>query len=336
MEQISRQKFLKYLGLTSASLLLPRYISAQQTASLSDQKVIHTHTGPTENTPSPQTPVVRIAHLTDIHIEEGKDSVHGFTSALKAVNDSTLKPDLILNGGDAIMNSGLNLSRERVKDQWKLFHSILGQENSIPLRHCLGNHDLYGWTSPDTAHAKGKKWAMEEYQLERPYYSFQQANWKFIVLDSIHGRNTIPGYYARLDEEQLVWLKQELQQTPADVFICIITHIPILAICTLFESRNHSGGEHWNIPNNTLHADADELTALFYQYPNIRTCLSGHIHMIDHVNYLGIDYYCNGAVSGSWWKGNYKQFPPSYSDMAFYANGKVERKISFYNWQSAS
>jgi hypothetical protein len=105
-------------------------------------------------------------------------------------------------------------------------------------------------------------------------------------------------------------------------------------VCTFFESSNKNK-KTWNVPNNSLHADAAELTALFYKYPNVKACLSGHIHMIDHVNYLGVDYYCNGAVSGSWWKGNHHQFPPSFSMMNFFDDGKVTRDVNYYNWNLA-
>jgi Icc protein len=321
MEPISRQKFLKYLGISGAALLLPKM-------SLSG-------TGVSNDPVKVTARIIRMAHLTDIHAQEGKGSEQGFASALQAVNSLAEKPDFIFNGGDSIMNSALNLSRERVKDQWGVFHKIIQANNTLPVHHCIGNHDVFGWTTPDHAHIKGKKWAMDEYKLERPYYSFEEGNWKFIVLDSIHGRNTVPGYYAKLDVEQFVWLREELASAAPDQFICIGSHIPILAVCTMFKTGNKEG-EHWNIPNNTLHADAGELTALFYQYPNIKACLSGHIHMIDHVNYLGIDYFCNGAVSGSWWKGSYQQFPPSFSVMNFHADGKVEREVIYYDWQNGS
>ncbi len=320
METLSRLKFLKYVGVSGAALLLPKLSSSRDTIS--------------SRTPT-EPAVLRMAHLTDIHVEAGKDSEAGFANALQAVNSLAERPEFILNGGDSIMNSALNLSRERVKNQWELFHKILQDNNSLPVHHCIGNHDLYGWSSPNQAHTKGKKWALDEYKMEQPYYAFEKGNWKFIVLDSIHGRDSIPGYYAKLDEMQMTWLGNELAATPANQFICIVSHIPILAVCTMFIGKNKDR-EHWSIPNNALHADADELTALFYQYPNIKACLSGHIHLVDHVNYLGIDYYCNGAVSGSWWKGNYHQFPPSFSVMNFHDNGKVERELHYYNWQSSS
>jgi 3',5'-cyclic AMP phosphodiesterase CpdA len=163
---------------------------------------------------------------------------------------------------------------------------------------------------------------MEEYEINKPYYSLTKGKWKFIVLDSIQCKNSIPGYFAQLDEEQMNWLKDELSNTPQDNFICIISHVPILAICTMFDSL-FTKKRHRRVSSSILHADAGELTSMFYQFPNVKSCLSGHIHMIDHVNYLGVDYYCNGAVSGSWWKGNHHQFPPSFSIMNFFDDGKV-------------
>jgi Icc protein len=320
MELMSRKRFLKHFGVSGASLLLP---SLSLTATS------------TQATPKSASRSLTVAHLTDIHVQAGKESEQGFAYSLQTANAYPEKIDFIINGGDSIMNPATNMSRSTVKSQWTLFHSILKQNNTLPVFHCLGNHDLFEWASPNRFHASAKQWALEEYRIPLSYYAFEQGNWKFIVLDSIHGRNTVPGYYAKLDEEQRNWLEQELKRTPENQFICIVTHIPILAVCTLFDSTS-TNSEHWSIPNNTLHADARDLTALFYKYPKIKACLSGHIHMVDHVNYLGIDYFCNGAVSGSWWKGNYHEFPPSFSLMTFYDNGRVERKIVYYDRECTS
>ena len=321
MESLDRKKFLKTIGISTLALMGTKTNAFASITSVFEKPA----------TPSlPKTPL-RVAHLTDIHVEPGKEPEKGFASCLHAVNSMKQKPDFILNGGDAIMNMAFTISKEKVKKQWTLFHETLMRENEIPLKHCIGNHDLYGWAMPNNTDQESKRMALDEYKIEKPYYSFQQANWKFIVLDSIRAKNSIPGYYAELDAEQMDWLQTELAQTASDVFVCIVSHVPILAVCTLFEG-NTKHKKNWNIPNNSLHADASELTALFYQYPNVKACLSGHIHMVDHVNYLGVDYFCNGAVSGSWWKGNHHQFPPSFSVMSFFEDGKVSREVNYYNW----
>jgi len=315
METLNRKNFLKLLGVSSFAMLSSKTSAGSLFNAFEDKK----------SSPSP----LRLAHLTDIHIQSGLESEKGFASCLHAVNGQ--KPDLILNGGDAIMNEAFTFSKEKVKKQWELFHKMMVTENSLPVHHCIGNHDLYGWAMPSSSSDESKLLAMDEYQIKKPYYAMQYKKWKFIVLDSIRPKNSVPGYYAQLDDEQLIWLKRELQNTPKDVFVCIVSHVPILAVCTFFEGSNKNK-KTWSIPNNSLHADAGELTALFYQYPNVKACLSGHIHMIDHVNYLGVDYYCNGAVSGGWWKGNHHQFPPSFSMMNFFDDGKVTRDINYYNW----
>lgn len=275
--------------------------------------------------------VARIAHLTDVHVENEKTSLLGFEAALKAVNNLKDKVDVIVNGGDAIMNA-VALSKSRVKDQWNSFHSVLKANNEIDIKHCIGNHDLFGWAIPGKNKSDGKKWAMEEYSLSKNYYSFKINNWKFVVLDSIHARNTIPGYYGKIDDEQLDWLKQELAGTEKNEFVSIVSHIPIISICSMFDKINHSEN-NWIIPDNTLHADSHILRDIFNKQGNVKACLSGHIHLIDHVNYLGTDYYCNGAVSGGWWKGEYQQFPPAFVVVNFYDDGSTEREIYFYKWK---
>ena len=313
-----RKDFLRALGLASAAAILPVFKSQARAAMI---------------TPAQPNRCVRAVHLTDIHIETTDRAEYGFRAALRSIRQLTDKPDFLLNGGDAIMNE-ITENPESLSAEWGLFHSILKEENELPVYHCIGNHDLKNFILPDASHSQAKQYALQQYGLQKPYYHFKQNEWHFLVLDSIHGHTTFPGYYGKIDDEQMTWLRQELASIPAKEFVCIMSHIPILAICTLFDG---SGVKHrqWNVPDNSLHADAAALRDLFFQYPNIRCCLSGHIHLVDHVNYLGIDYYCNGAVCGSWWKGKHQQFAPSYSVMNFYDDGSTERELVYYQWEKA-
>ncbi|MES2559043.1 MAG: metallophosphoesterase [Bacteroidota bacterium] len=324
MKQLpDRRSFLKNIGLLGAgSLLAP--LSFKADAATPELLI----------TPGQRKRLLRVAHLTDIHVKPDKIAEAGFAAALSQVNELKDKPDFIMNGGDAIMNA-VSFSKEQVRDQWNCFHRIMASHNSLPIHHCIGNHDLYGWALPGTNHTDGKQWALDEYKLLQPYYSFAKNGWKFIVLDSIHPRKSVPGYFGKLDDVQLNWLEAELVSTPPDIHVCIISHIPILAVCTLFDNSyvNHN---HWFVPDNTLHADAHQLRDLFYRYKNVKTCLSGHIHLIDHVNYLGTDYYCNGAVSGGWWKGDHQQFSPSFIIMNFFSDGTTEREVYYYDWKQHS
>jgi 3',5'-cyclic AMP phosphodiesterase CpdA len=240
--------------------------------------------------------------------------------------------DFIINGGDSIMDS-LEADKQKTQTQWDLFHSLLKQENGLPIYHCIGNHDVWGWfiknEKPEADRLYGKQWAVEVQQMPGRYYSFSRGNWHFIVLDSTQ-LNPAGGYIAYLDAEQLEWVKQELEKNK-DKFVCFVSHIPILSICAgLFFNKTEANGD-LKIQRNLMHTDFLVLKKLFMQYPNIKVCLSGHIHMQDELDYMGIKYYCNGAVSGNWWKGAFQDFAPAYAVVELHADGSSTRKMIAYD-----
>ena len=86
----------------------------------------------------------------------------------------------------------------------------------------------------------------------------------------------------------------------------------------------------WVIPGAWCHIDARRIKNLFHQHPNVKVCLSGHIHLVDDVTYLGVRYLCNGAVCGGWWKGDYQEFAPAYALVDFYDDGTVGNRLVNY------
>src|SRR5688572_19302245 len=275
---------------------------------------------------------LRFAFLTDIHVTQGIGAEAGMARALHHAQSLKPKVDFIINGGDSIMDS-LYADKQETKMQWDLFHSLLKKENSLPVYHCIGNHDVWGWfiegDKPEADKLYGKQWAVEVQQLPGRYYSFTKDKWHFIVLDSTQ-LNPAGGYIAYIDPQQLDWVKQELEKSK-NKFICFISHIPILSICAgLFFNKTETNGD-LKIQRNLMHTDFIELKKLFFQYPNIKVCLSGHIHLQDEVDYLGIKYYCNGAVSGNWWKGVFHEFAPAYAVVELYDDGTSLRKMVEYD-----
>jgi Icc protein len=275
---------------------------------------------------------LRFAVLTDIHVKQGIGAEAGMARALHHAQSLKPKVDFIINGGDSIMDS-LETDKQTTKMQWDLFQSLLKQENSLPVYHCIGNHDVWGWfVKNDSLGADklyGKQWAVEVQQLPDRYYSFTKGKWHFMVLDSTQ-LNPEGGYIAYIDPQQLDWVKQELEKNK-DKFICMVSHIPLLSICAgLFFNKTETNGD-LKILRNLMHTDFIELKKLFLQYPNIKACLSGHIHLQDEVNYLGIKYYCNGAVSGNWWKGAFHDFAPAYAVFELYDDGTSLRKMVEYD-----
>jgi hypothetical protein len=84
-----------------------------------------------------------------------------------------------------------------------------------------------------------------------------------------------------------------------------------------------------------MHVDARKLKDMFLEHSNVKACLSGHIHLVDRVDYLGVSYYCNGAVSGAWWDGDYQECAPGYALVDLYDDGSVENVYVTYGWKAA-
>jgi 3',5'-cyclic AMP phosphodiesterase CpdA len=274
---------------------------------------------------------IRFAFLTDIHVKPDITAETGMAKALHHAQALQPRVDFIINGGDCIMDA-LEADKQKTQTQWDLYHSILKKENGLPVYHCIGNHDVWGWfiknDRPEKDKFYGKQWAVETLQLPKRYYSFSKGKWHFIVLDSTQ-LNPAGGYIAYIDPEQLDWLQKELEQSK-DKFICLVSHIPILSICAgLFFNRTETNGD-LKIQRNLMHTDFMALKKLFLQYPNLKVCLSGHIHLQDELDYLGVKYYCNGAVSGNWWKGAFQEFAPAYAVFEFNNDGSCARKMVNY------
>ena len=282
--------------------------------------------------------ILRIAHLTDIHLDHRSDARVGMAKALAHAQSQADPPEFILNTGDSIMDS-LETPKEYSLTRWALFNEILQKECSLPVFHAIGNHDVFGWGLPEAEQDSltadplyGKGMALQALGLAERYYSFDSAGWHFVVIDSTHPRqieSDIP-YTGRLDEAQAAWLLADLAATPATTPVCIASHIPILCACEFFDG-DLASSVNWMVPGAWMHIDAGRLRELFLAHPNVRACLSGHAHQHDRVDYLGVRYACNGAVSGNWWYGDYLNCPPSYVMVNFFADGSIETEFVAYN-----
>ncbi|HMX80621.1 MAG TPA: metallophosphoesterase, partial [Ferruginibacter sp.] len=278
---MQRRKFIQNLSLASAATVLPIGVNAENTG---------------------KKKRFRAAFISDIHIKTLDVAEAGMRKVLQTINQSDKKPDFIINGGDSIMDA-LAVSKEKTKAQWDLFFNILQAENKLPVKHCMGNHDIWGWQLKEDVKSDplyGKNWWLQLTGNTKSYYSFTHQNWHFIVLDSTQENNG--GYIALLDAEQFNWLGAELESNK-DKHICVVSHIPIVSFCSAMFFKDMLPNGDWKLSRALLHTDARMIKDLFRKYPNIRCCLSGHIHLQDEVTYLGIQYFCNGAVSGNWWKG---------------------------------
>lgn len=285
---------------------------------------------------------IRIAHLTDVHLQPERGAVEAFAQCLHHVQSQADRPDLILFTGDNIMDS-YRKTDARTRVQWELWTSVLRAECSLPHMALLGNHDIWGW---DKAKSKttgsepgwGKQRACDQLGLARPYYSFDRAGWHFVMLDSVQPFGDGREYLARLDAEQMDWLAGDLRQHAGQRTV-VLSHIPILSITPLMALKPEAmmtpdGRRQSVIPQGGMHTDWPELKALFRQHGNVRVALSGHMHLVDRVDYLGTSYLCGGAVSGGWWKRvHLDEGDAGYAMVDLYDDGTFDRQYVTYGWQ---
>ena len=140
---MKRRKFLQTISLLSAAASLP--VAATATNEKKKKKF-------------------SAAFISDIHVKPSPVAEAGMAKALQHVNNLKAAPDFIINGGDSIMDA-LAAGKVKTQEQWDLFNKIMQAENKLPVKHCLGNHDIWGWQLKEDVKADalyGKAWWLQQ------------------------------------------------------------------------------------------------------------------------------------------------------------------------------
>ncbi len=296
---MKRRELIKNIGLTAGIITLGGTASVAMAEELNNKR----------------KKILRIAHITDVHIRPEHDAPNRFRRCLAEIKKH--KIDFFLNGGDTIYAADYNnITRERVSEQWSIWNGLRNEFKEYEVHSCLGNHDMW-WAAPNRQDAMyGKGHVVTQLGMPNRYYSFDKKGWHFIILDS-NNQNA-----GSLDEEQRKWLEEDLAKLPAGSPVICLSHYPVLTVCTILDGGNHT--------------DSKYISQLFYKHKNKKiTCLSGHIHLQDTAEYNGVHYFCNGALSGFWWEDGdkesagkyyYKQTPPGYAIVDLFEDGTVENR----------
>lgn len=274
----------------------------------------------------------RFVHLTDIHIQPELRAADGLAACLEAINHLTPRPDFIVTGGDLIMDA-LAQTQERSEMLYDLLKSTLASHTDLPVWHCIGNHDVFGWAKMHGVTEEhpqyGKRMYCEKLQLDSTYYSFDHKGWRFFILDTIQPSDRYV-YEGGLNEEQREWLEKSLANKPLEMPAVVVGHIPFLTVTILPETPKDG---QFQIPSPNVCRGGQSVAWLFSRY-NVKLVLSGHIHMVDEVNYRGVKFVCGGAVSGGWWKGPNRGFEEGFGIVDLYANGQVRYTYYDYDWKT--
>lgn len=268
---------------------------------------------------------VRFAYIGDTHILAETKQMNGVAKCFQHLQNQADKPTFVMHGGDVIMDA-LAVDKAGVQKQWDAWQTVVKAEFSLPIEYAIGNHDIWGIDAAKADGKYGKAWAMEQFGLTNRYRSFDKNGWHFVVLDSIQTKPDGSWYTARMDDEQRDWLRADLDKTPATTPVLLLSHVPILSTTGLLFVEPVANYPNVQIAGGLLHSDSGSLVELLYPFPNVKVALSGHTHLLDRVDYNNVSYFCNGAVSGNWWKTDiHRQTKAGYALFDLYDDGTIER-----------
>ncbi|MGC4016287.1 MAG: metallophosphoesterase [Luteolibacter sp.] len=215
---------------------------------------------------------IRIGMITDIHKDLVPDADERLKAFMAAMDQ--MKPDAIMQLGDFCQPKPANRAFTDI------FNAFTG-----PKYHVLGNHDMDGGFK--------REQTMAFWGMQARYYSFDLGGFHFIVLDG----NDRPagwkgGYPHYLADDQVAWLKEDLEKTKLSTFIfshqsferpmCIDNQEAVRAI---LEAAKTPDGKR-----------------------KVAACFNGHWH-IDHervinsIPYIHVNSASYYYMGGNWKKG---------------------------------
>lgn len=248
-------------------------------------------------------PAFTFLFLTDTHLEPELNATEGTALAMRRAR--TIPADFAIQGGDHIFDA-LAVPKSRATQLFDLY-ARTEQDLGLKLHHTLGNHDVCGIYpesgTPPTDPLYGKKLFADRFGPT--FYSFDHKHVHFIVLDSI-GITPDHHYEARIDENQLAWLAQDLAAQPPRTPIIVTTHIPLVTAVSSYAPLGPKTPEHVPFLNGPA-------AIKLLEGHNVLAVLQGHTHVNERVDWHGIPYITSGAVCGNWWHGTRLGTPEGFT-----------------------
>lgn len=174
------------------------------------------------------------------------DAEHTLEKAVAEVNALPEQPDFIVFTGDLTHTTDDPAERRKRMARFKEIVSALKVQD---VRFLPGEHDA----------SLDRGTAFKEF-FGPSYYSFDHKGVSFIVLDNVSD----PG--ARIDEDQIAWLKLELTKHRPDAPLVVLTHRPLFDLAPSWDWATRNG---------------QQVLDLFQPFANV-TVFYGHIHQEHH------------------------------------------------------
>lgn len=218
---------------------------------------------------------LKFAQLSDIHfLADGSNTTFKMTGESPRLLDDAVSQINEYNDIDFVMFTG-DLIDKSFEKELKAFLPHVEKLNA-PWYFAFGNHDrCVGGYLNTLVYLDMVRNSNPDFKFKKAYYSFApKKNYKVIVLDNIiTDEITSNGY---IDEEQLKWLKKELDSSKNDT-VLIFMHVPVIEP---FASPNHK------MRNGIV------LKQLIESYKNPIGVFQGHYHaakITQHDNVLYVN-----------------------------------------------
>ena len=276
---------------------------------------------------SPQPASFDFVFFTDTHIQPELDAAHGCDMCFRKI--ASTNPEFALMGGDHVFDAfGVNAARAgSVYDLYSRTEQLIG----VPLHHAIGNHDVFGVLKSSgvapTDPAYGKK--MYQDRMGRTYYSFDHKGYHFVILDSIQPTSDRM-WEARVDDDQLHWLRDDLRHLASGTPVIAVIHCPMV---TAFATYAHVVAEGRKYNTMTV-TNATEVLEIF-EDANVLAVLQGHTHVNEVVAYQNTQYITSGAVCGNWWHGARLGTPEGFTVVSL-REGKITTRYETYGFRSVA
>ena len=218
---------------------------------------------------------LKFAQVSDVHfLENGSNTTFKMTGESPRLLDDAINQINEQKDIDFVMFTG-DLIDKSFEKELKAVLPHLDRLNT-PWYFAFGNHDrCVGGYLTTLVYLEMLRNSNNNFTFKKPYYSFiPKKNYKVIVIDDIiTDKITSNGY---IDEEQLKWLKKELDSSKRDT-VLIFMHVPVI--------------EPVASPNHKL-KNAYEMKELLESYKNPIGVFQGHYHaakITQHDNILYVN-----------------------------------------------
>ncbi len=222
---------------------------------------------------------LRFAQVSDVHfLENGSNTTFKMVGESPRLLDDAVSQINERNDIDFVMFTGDQIDKSFEKELRAFLPHA--QKLNAPWYFAFGNHDrCVGGYLTTLVYLEMVRNVNTNFKFKKAYYSFEpKKNYKVIVLDNIiTDEITSNGY---IDEEQLKWLKKELDSSKKDT-VLIFMHVPVI--------------EPFASPNHKLR-NAIALKQLIESYKNPIGVFQGHYHAAKITQHENVLYVSSPAL----------------------------------------